>query len=166
LLLYYLGNNNLDIKRRENTSEEAKTMTLYISPYRRLSNLRSAMDRLFEEEFDNTPNEREMALALNVEADDEFYTIKALVPGLQADELGIEILNNTVAIRGEFKGDENDDNKYLMNELPTGRFGRVITLPTALDPAKAEANIKDGMLTLRVPKAEAHRPKTIKVKAS
>jgi HSP20 family protein len=52
-----------------------------------------------------------------------------------------------------------------MRELPAGRFSRVITLPTALDAAKAEANIKDGVLILRVPKAEAHRPKTIKVTA-
>jgi HSP20 family protein len=53
----------------------------------------------------------------------------------------------------------------LTCELPSGRFSRVITLPTTLDTSKAEANIKNGVLTLRVPKAEAHRPKTIKVQA-
>ena len=141
-------------------------MTLYISPYRRLANLRQAMDRMFEEEFENTPNEREMTLALDVLAEDEAYTVRALVPGLEADDLNIEILNNTVAIRGEFKGSEEKEPKFLMNELPSGRFARVITLPTALDPAKAEANIKNGVLVLRVPKAEAHRPKAIKVTAA
>src|SRR5512135_285686 len=131
-------------------------MTLYISPYRRLANLRHAMDRMFEEEFENTPGEREMTLALDVLAEDEAYTLRALVPGLEAEDLSIEILNNTVTVRGEFKEQENKDVKFLMNELPSGRFARVITLPTALDPAKTEASIKNGVLTLRVPKAEAH----------
>jgi HSP20 family protein len=89
-----------------------------------------------------------------------------MVPGLEADDLEIEILNNTLAVRGEFKPVEGENVKFLMNELPSGRFARVITLPTALDPAKAEATIKNGILTLRVPKAEAHRPKAIKVTAA
>jgi HSP20 family protein len=121
------------------------------------------MDRLFDQEFESAPGEREMMLALDVHAEDDAYTIHALVPGLEADDLNIEILNNTVSIRGEFKYDEKNGAKSLMNELPTGRFARVFTLPTALDPAKVEASIKNGVLTLRVPKAEAHRPKAIKV---
>ena len=149
-------------------------MTLYISPYRRLASLRQAMDRMFEEEFENAPGEREMTLALDVLAEDEAYTVRALVPGLEADDLDIEILNNTVTIRGEFKGQNggnagenaSENVKFLMNELPSGRFARVITLPTALDPAKVEANLKNGVLVLRVPKAEAHRPKAIKVTAA
>jgi HSP20 family protein len=139
-------------------------MTMYISPYRRMANLRRAMDRLFEENFVE-PTEHDMLLALDVHANDDDYTISALVPGLSADDLNLEVLNNTVTIRGEFKSPEEKDTDYLMRELPTGRFSRVITLPTALDAVKAEANIKDGVLILRVPKAEAHRPKTIKVTA-
>jgi HSP20 family protein len=142
-------------------------MTIYISPYRRMLNLRSAMDRLFEENFSETDgSEREMLLAVDVEADDDTYTIQAFVPGLDAEDLNIEVLNNTVAIRGEFKGVGDESPKYLINELPVGRFARIITLPTALEPGKAEATIKNGLLVLRVPKAEAHRPKAIKVTAS
>jgi HSP20 family protein len=139
-------------------------MTMYISPYRRMANLRRAMDRLFEENLAE-PTEHDMLLALDVHANDDDYTISALVPGLSADDLNLEVLNNTVTIRGEFKSPEEKETDYLMRELPAGRFSRVITLPTALDAAKAEANIKDGVLILRVPKAEAHRPKTIKVTA-
>jgi HSP20 family protein len=138
-------------------------MHMYVSPYRRMSNLRQAMDRLFEENFAETANEREMALAADVRATDDIYTITALVPGLTAEDLNIEILNNTVTLRGEFKSEELKDAQNLMCELPTGRFGRTITLPTAVEAGKAEANIKNGVLTLQVPKAEAHRPKTIKV---
>jgi HSP20 family protein len=138
-------------------------MHMYVSPYRRMTNLRQAMDRLFEENFAETSNEREMALAVDVRATDDVYDITALVPGLTAEDLNIEILNNTVTLRGEFKAEEQNGAQQLMSELPAGRFGRVITLPTAVEAGKAEANIKNGVLTLKVPKAEAHRPKTIKV---
>jgi HSP20 family protein len=140
-------------------------MTLYVSPYRRMVSMREAMNRLMEENFpEKETAEREMLLAVDVEAQDEAYLIKALVPGIEADQINIEILNNTVTIRGEFQEDQ-EDTKYLVCELPAGRFSRIISLPTALDPSKAEASLKNGVFTLRVPKAEAHRPKVIKVKA-
>ena len=140
-------------------------MTMYISPYRHLSSLRQAMDRMLEESYtDASPAEREMLLALDVQANDEGYTITALVPGLDADDLDLEILKNTVTIRGQFKSTEQEDSKYLMSELPSGSFSRSITLPTDVDASKVEANIKNGVLSLYVPKAEEDKPKSIKVK--
>jgi len=139
-------------------------MTFYISPYRRLSTLRQAMDRMIDETLPETrENEREMLLAVDVQGTDEAYEITALVPGLEAEDLDIELLNNTVTIRGQFKTGDNENAKYLLCELPTGVFSRVISLPTEVDSTKAVANIKNGILTLSVPKAEAHRPKAIKV---
>ena len=138
-------------------------MTLYVNPYRRLASLRQAMEQMFDEA--EAPAEREMLLAVDVRASDEAYDISALVPGLDAEDLEIEVLNNTVTIRGEFKSCGQEDTKYLVCELPSGRFSRSITLPTALDSSKTEASIKNGMLSLRIPKAEAHRPKAIKVKS-
>lgn len=140
-------------------------MTLYISPYRRIARLRQEMDRLLDDNYADEAK-REMTLAVDVQANEDDYIVKALVPGLEADDLNIEILNNTVSIRGEFKSSfDEEDVKYLSCELPNGSFSRLITLPTALDPAKAEASMKNGVLTLRIPKAEAHRPKTIKIAA-
>lgn len=142
-------------------------MTFYINPYRRLANLRQAMDKMVEDTFaDTNPHEREMLLAVDIQANDDDYEITALVPGLQAEDLEIEILNNTVTIRGEFKSCAKEDSKYLLCELPSGAFSRVISLPTAVDAGKAQANIKNGILSLHIPKAEAHRPKAIKVSNS
>ncbi len=142
-------------------------MTIYISPYRRMAAMREAMNRMFEDGIGETAShEREMMLAVDVVADDEAYEIVALVPGLEADDVAIEVLNNTVTLRGEFKSTAKEDDKFLVDELPAGRFSRVVTLPTALDPAKAEASVKNGVLHLRLPKAEAHRPKSIKVVAA
>lgn len=139
-------------------------MTYYISPYRRMAAMRHAMNRMFDDTMvDQTTNEREMLLAVDVQAGDEAYDVTALVPGLSAEDLDIEVLNNTVTIRGEFKTDSEDQKKYMVCELPSGRFGRVITLPTATDASKVEATIKNGVLSLHIPKAEEDRPKTIKV---
>jgi HSP20 family protein len=140
-------------------------MTIFISnPYRRMNAFRQAMDRMLEESYTEAASDhREMTLAVDVTTDDDSYTINAFVPGLDAEGLDIEVLNNTVTIRGEFKDEKGEDTKYLINELPSGAFNRTVSLPTTLDASKAEANIKNGILVLKVPKAEAHRPKTIKV---
>jgi HSP20 family protein len=141
-------------------------MTMYVSPYRRLSRMREAMNELLDQDlYETEPKEREMTLAVDVQARDEDYLIRALVPGLEADDINVEILNNTVSIRGEFEESEKENVKYLACELPNGRFSRMVTLPTALDPSKAEASLKNGVFTLLVPKAEAHRPKVIKISA-
>ncbi|HEB65714.1 MAG TPA: Hsp20/alpha crystallin family protein [Chloroflexi bacterium] len=141
-------------------------MTFYYNfPRRRWAEMREAMNRMMEDALEEMqPQEREMTLAVDVLADDDGYTIRALVPGVRSEDLSIEALNNTVTIRGEFTAPEAGAAKYLVSELPVGRFVRVITLPTALEPGKTEATLKDGVLTLRIPKAEAHRPKTIEVK--
>ena len=142
-------------------------MTYYISPYRRMAAMRNAMNRMFDDTMtEQTPSEREMLLAVDVRAVDDAYHITALVPGLEAEDLDIEVLNNTVSIRGEFKSDGEEQSKYMVCELPNGRFSRVISLPTATDASKVEATIKNGVLSLHVPKAEADRPKAIKVKSN
>ncbi len=139
-------------------------MTYYVTPYRRMAAMRNAMNRWFEDGvIDRTTNEREMLLAVDVKTADDAYDITALVPGLSAEDVDIEVLNDTVTIRGEFKNDGNEQDKYLVSELPDGRFSRVITLPTETDSSKVEASIKNGVLSLHIPKAEAARPKSIKV---
>lgn len=139
-------------------------MTFYISPYHRMASMRHAMHRMINEGVvDHAHSEHEMLLAVDVQSGDDAYDITALVPGLEANELDIEVLNNTVTIRGEFNSCSDDQVKYLVSELPNGRFSRVITLPTATDEDKIEASVKNGVLSLHVPKAEADRPKAIKI---
>jgi HSP20 family protein len=139
-------------------------MTFYVTPYRRMAAMRHAMNHWFEDSLANqAPAEREMLLAVDVKASDDAYDITALVPGLDADDLDIEVLNDTVTIRGEFKSNGHEDAKYLVSELPSGRFSRVISLPSATDASKVEASIKSGVLFLHIAKAEKDQPKVIKV---
>jgi HSP20 family protein len=139
-------------------------MTFYISPYHRMAAMRHAMKHMYNDTVvDQTASDCEMVLAIDIQTGDDAYDITALVPGLNAEDLEIEAVNNTVTIRGEFKSLKDDQAKYLVSELPSGRFSRVITLPTATDASKVEATIKNGVLSLNVPRAEADRPKAIKV---
>ena len=66
-------------------------------------------------------------------------------------------------IEGEYP---SDDAEYLLHEVPSGAFRREIRLPSALEPEKVEAKIADGILMLRLPKAETSRPKQIKIAAN
>lgn len=136
-------------------------MTFYVSPYRRAARMNR---RLEERTSTREVSTREKVLAVDVKADEEAYTISALIPGIEADEINVEILKNTVSIRGEFNDDEENENEnYLVSELPAGRFYRELTLPTTMDSSKADASLKNGVFTLRVPKAEVDRPKIIKI---
>jgi len=136
-------------------------MTLYVSPYRQAARMGR---RLEERTLTTDVFAREKVLAVDVKADEEAYTISALVPGIEAKEINVEILKNTVSIGGEFNDDEeNEKDNYLVSELPVGRFRRELTMPTAMDSSKADASLKNGVFTLRVPKAEVDRPKIIKI---
>ena len=103
---------------------------------------------------------RDLSLAVDVREEDNAYILNALVPGLKAADLNVQVLEDVVTISGEFKDDETE---YLMRELPYGSFSRSLRMPVTLDAGKAEAKITDGVLTLRLAKAESALPKTIKV---
>ena len=64
-------------------------MTLYISPYRRMAHFREAVNRLIDENYTEAPQEREMALAVDVLAMEDVFEISALVPGIDAGSLSI-----------------------------------------------------------------------------
>jgi HSP20 family protein len=68
-----------------------------------------------------------------------------------------------VTIEGEIKDTPKEGEVYLLQECQTGHFSRSLTLPDELDTSKAEASLKDGILTLTLPKVAAAMPKTIKV---
>ena len=106
------------------------------------------------------PENREQTLGINVHEEDDVYVLSALVPGIKSDALNIQVLEDVVRIEGEYR---MDDSKYLIRELPNGSFARILRLPAPIDAEHVEADITDGVLTLRLPKAESARPKQIKV---
>jgi len=100
------------------------------------------------------------ALPVDIREQDDTYVLTAYVPGLKAEDLNIQIIEDTLTIEGEYSQHEGQS---LMCELPAGSFRRALRLPAQLDAEKAEAQIENGVLTLRLPKAESARPRLIKV---
>ncbi len=127
-------------------------MTLYAYPYP----YRVARRWMAQAE----PAAQSRFLAVNVSEQDDAFLLTALVPGIKAEDLNIQVLEDVVTIEGRFPQDQTD---YLVQELPGGSFRRELRLSTPLDADKVEARIADGVLTLRLPKAESARPKTIKI---
>jgi HSP20 family protein len=139
-------------------------MYTYYRPLR----LSEAVNRLFDESIVNPQllSPEAAALRLDIVASGDEYVITAGVPGLKAEELSLEVLGDTVTLRGELPATETPEGaEVLLHERRYGKFVRSVTLPAEVDGAKAEAAIEDGVLTLRLPKAETAKPKTIKVNA-
>ena len=105
---------------------------------------------------------REQTLGINIREEDDAYVLSARVPGLKAEDLNIQILDDVVRIEGDYQADENE---YLLRELPSGSFTRTLRLPVAVEADSVEAKISEGVLTLKLPKAESARPKKIQVSA-
>ena len=104
--------------------------------------------------------QNERYLAVNVRDEQDAFVLTALVPGLKAENLNIQVLDDVLSIEGTFPEDANE---FLLQELPNGSFRRELRLPSPLEADKVEARIADGILSLRLPNAESARPKTIKV---
>lgn len=123
-------------------------MSLYFYPYpRRMA--RRSMDRSEQHQ-----------LNVNIREENDAYILSALVPGLKADDLNIQVLDDVLRIEGEYK---TESAAYLLSELPNGSFTRTLRLPAVIDADHIEAQITDGVLNLRLPKAESAKPKKIKV---
>ena len=99
-------------------------------------------------------------LPVDIRDDGENFTLTAFVPGLKAEDLNIQIIDDSLAIEGKFGNQQGD---YLLNELPAGSFRRALRLPTPLDADKAEAALENGILTLRIPRAETARPRSVTI---
>jgi len=137
------------------------------NPTREMVRLSDAMDRMFEDTWTRPMSaraEREVRLPLDVYATPDEIVLTANVPGLKPDEVEVTLEGDTLSIRGEFKAPmENVD--YIFQERTYGKFSRTLTINVPVDMNKAEATFSDGVLTITLPKAEAARPKTIKVEA-
>jgi HSP20 family protein len=134
--------------------------------------LRDAMDRLFNESF--VPGMRgsvgASAFPLDVYATADAMIVLAAVPGMDPSALDISIEKGQVAIKGEIPdvatSEEARDATWYVHELPRGEFQRTISVPFEVDAARAEATFENGMLRLTLPKAEAARPRQIKVRVA
>jgi HSP20 family protein len=138
------------------------------SPFGELMSLRSAMDRLFEDSFVRRPVGAGVAGGTthphDVNPTPPEVVVEAALPGIKPDDVEITIEDGTLQIRGEYREEKKlGEGESLVQEIRRGTVARAVTLPTGLEPDKASATFENGVLTLRIPKAEATKPKQIRI---
>lgn len=138
-----------------------------LGPIATFGHLGREMERFFNDYFP----EGEMAgrvrayPALNAWEDGETYFVEAEVPGFKMENIDVEVLGNEVTIKGRRELPARDNATFHRQERGHGEFSRVLTLPADINPDKVEAAMKDGVLTVKMPKAEAAKARKITVKA-
>jgi HSP20 family protein len=129
------------------------------------------MDRLFEESFVRprgvlAPVEGAATLALDVFESDDDVTVRASIPGVNPDDIDISVTGDVLTIKGETSEErEEKQGNYHLRERRYGAFQRSVNLPAPVNTDKAEAEFKNGVLTLTLPKVEEVKPKSIKIRA-
>lgn len=138
------------------------------SPFDELDRMRQQMDRL-SEMFSGRPSGRLSAGVfplVNLTEDHENYYIRAELPGIKGDDLDIQVTANSISLSGERKiAAEGNGVKYHRREREGGTFSRVMSLPGDIDPEKVDADLVNGVLTVKIAKAEAAKPKQITVRS-
>ncbi len=134
-------------------------------PFREMMDVRRMMDRLAETDFFTQEGQQlTFGMPLDVSESPDAYQIDAAMPGVNPDEIEITVDNNTLTIRGEVKEEhEEEDKTYHVRERRYGTFTRSIVLPQNVKADDIEANYDNGVLHLRLPKAEGAKTKHIQV---
>ncbi len=137
-------------------------------PLREVMSSRERMDRMLEEPYARGLNSSGMlgGPAFDLFQTDNEVVVKASLPGVKPDEIGISVTGDVLTIRGEVSEEKStEEHPYHLRERRYGSFSRTIQLPTVVVAEKGKADFENGILTLTLPKAEGLKPKTISVKA-
>jgi len=147
-------------------------MILRWDPFRDLATLHDRVDRLFEDSLRGLRgSQRAEALegtawapAVDILEKDNEVVLRADLPGLDPKDVEIQVQNGTLTLRGErkFESDVKEDN-FRRVERVHGSFVRSFSLPQSVDPEKVEAEYKNGVLEVKLPKRPEAKPKQIKV---
>ncbi|MFP3998952.1 MAG: Hsp20/alpha crystallin family protein [Desulfosalsimonas sp.] len=97
--------------------------------------------------------------------DENAIKLMADMPGVNPNDVNIDVRENTLTLTGEIKPFEAAEETDLLIEYDIGQYYRQFALPELIDQQKIDAELKDGVLTLVLPKAEAAKPKKIEIKS-
>ncbi len=134
--------------------------------WKSMVDLESEMNQWLQSPFNSMEEESRFgyAPACNLKENAKEYTLQFDLPGVKRDEIKIEVENNRLTITGEREEKkEEKDSKHFLTECCYGSFMRSLALPMAVDEDKIDAKHEDGVLTIKIPKAESSKAKTVKI---
>jgi len=147
------------------------TMLTRWEPFREMRRLHDLLDRSMDDAWlsqGRVESDLEGPAPIDVYETQNDVVVKAIMPGVKADEINISVDRDVLTLRGETKSEseeQDDERNYHFREIRYNRYGRSLRLPALVDSDKAKAEFEDGILTLTLPKADAVKPRTITVKS-
>jgi HSP20 family protein len=138
-----------------------------IQPFRGFATLQDQMNRLFDETFRNRGEESALttwAPAVDIYETPNELVVKADLPDMNEKDLDVRVENNLLSIRGERKFEKSvSEDNYLRVERTYGSFSRSFSLPNTVDAEAIQAEYKNGVLTVTLPKREESKPRQVRV---
>jgi HSP20 family protein len=141
---------------------------VWSAPSTDLLQMRREMDSLMERLIGATGDVSTAGVfpPVNVSQDTEHYYVRALIPGVDPNQLEVSTVNRTLTVAGTRQAADEQGVSYHRKERPEGAFRRSVTLPADFDGARVEARYADGLLTLTLPKPEAAKARRISVRSA
>jgi len=125
----------------------------------------TAQDTPAEQQDENWAGDSEGQLTIDVYQTENDIVIKSTIAGVKPEDLDVSINNDMVTIRGDRKNEEKvEGENYYYQECYWGTFSRSVILPVEVLADKVEASMKNGILTVRLPKADTTKTKKIQVR--
>lgn len=138
-------------------------------PVRELDSFQSDMNRLFDSFFsrreaNGSSYARRWIPAMDLVETDEDLVLRADLPGLDRDDIEIEVKDNTLTVSGERKGEHEEKGEgFYRVERAFGRFSRSLGLPQGIDPGAVRAGFDRGVLEVRIPKPAERKPTRVEI---
>jgi len=142
----------------------------WVDPFKELSAIHERMNQLFDETFlpargsEAAPAAAMWSPTVDIYESGEDIVVKAEIPGIDRDDVAVEVKDGILTLRGErkFEKEENEEN-YHRIERSYGTFVRSFALPSSVDAEKVRAALKDGVLEVRLSKKEQAKPRKVQV---
>ncbi len=138
-------------------------------PFRNMTALQDRINRLFEDAFPQSQSETEVSLcawqpSVDIYENNEGVVIKVDLPGLEKEDISVEIKENVLTLKGQRKEEVGvPEEAYFRKERTCGTFHRSFSLRSMIDPESIKATFKNGVLTIEIPKPEEEKPKQVEV---
>ncbi len=132
-------------------------------PFATITTLQEQLQRFFEDDFQLENLSSAWVPPVDIYESDDRYVLQAEVPGLDEENIKIEVHQNRVQIGGERKLLFTGAQKYHLAEIPHGEFRRSFEFPVAIEADKVKAELSDGILTIDLPKQSADGMRKIRI---
>jgi HSP20 family protein len=147
------------------TRQGGRTITTRAFPFREVEDVYDRMGQLLNRVFGDLSRIDDLPWSpqADIAETDDAYVLSIDVPGVRKDQIDVQVHERDVVVTGEVI--RSEDGRWFRRGRPAGRFEFRATMPGDVNPDKVSAELADGVLTVRVPKAETAKPRRVEITA-